>query len=230
MTRPVDTANIGMWSVCVRGDQVKTVLCYGDSNTWGSDPETGERFPEDVRWPGVLARNLGDGYRVIEEGLPGRTTVWDDPIEGAYKNGRNYLTPCLESHRPIDLITLMLGTNDLKWRFGTSASDIAQAASSLAEIMMRSGCGSEGGAPVVVLISPPPVAKLTDMAQMFYGAGEKSGQFAEHYAHFAEKIGCEFMDASQVIVSSDVDGIHLDAGEHRKLGEAVGERIRQILE
>lgn len=226
----MDAANIGSRIVGVRGDWVKTVVCYGDSNTWGSDPETGERFSEDVRWPGVLARNLGDGYRVIEEGLPGRTTVWDDPIEGDYKNGRNYLTPCLESHRPIDLITLMLGTNDLKWRFGTTASDIAQAASSLAEIMMRSGCGPEGGAPVVILISPPPVAKLTDMAQMFDGAGEKSGQFAEHYARFAEKIGCEFMDASQVIVSSDVDGIHLDAGEHRKLGEAVAERIRQILE
>ena len=209
---------------------MKTVLCYGDSNTWGSDPETGERFPEDVRWPGVLAWNLGDGYRVIEEGLPGRTTVWDDPIEGDYKNGRTYLTPCLESHRPIDLITLMLGTNDLKWRFGTSASDIAQAASSLAEIMLRSGCGPEGGAPVVVLISPPAVAKLTDMAQMFDGAEEKSGQFPEHYRRFAEKIGCEFMDASEVIVSSDVDGIHLDASEHRKLGEVVAECIRQILE
>jgi lysophospholipase L1-like esterase len=226
----VDAANIGMWSVRVRGDLVKTVLCYGDSNTWGSDPETGERFSEDVRWPGVLAGNLGEGYRVIEEGLPGRTTVWNDPIEGDYKNGRTYLTPCLESHRPVDLITLMLGTNDLKWRFGTSASDIAQAASSLAEMMMRSGCGPEEGAPAVILIAPPAVATLTDMAQMFDGAGEKSRQFSEHYARFAEKIGCEFLDASQIIVSSEVDGIHLDAGEHRKLGEAVSVRIRQILE
>ena len=207
-----------------------TILCYGDSNTWGSDPETGERFPEDVRWPGVLALALGEGYRVIEEGLPGRTTVWNDPIEGDYKNGRTYLMACLESHRPIDLITLMLGTNDLKARFGTSASDIAQAASSLAEMMLRSGCGPEGGAPVVVMISPPSVAKLTDMAQMFDGAGEKSRQFPEHYGRFAEKIGCEFLDASEVIVSSDVDGIHLDAGEHRKLGEAVAERVRQLLQ
>ena len=230
MTLLVDAVNIGIRIFGVRGDWMKAVLCYGDSNTWGSDPETGERFPEDVRWPGVLAWNLGDGYRVIEEGLPGRTTVWDDPIEGDYKNGRTYLRPCLESHRPIDLITLMLGTNDLKWRFGTSASDIAQAASSLAEIMLRSGCGPEGGAPVVVLISPPAIAKLTDMAQMFDGAEEKSGQFPEHYRRFAEKIGCEFMDASEVIVSSDVDGIHLDASEHHKLGEAVAECIRQILE
>ena len=209
---------------------MRTILCYGDSNTWGSRPEGGERFPEDVRWPGVLLARLGDGYRVIEEGLSGRTTVWDDPIEGDHKNGRAYLLPCLESHNPVDLVTLMLGTNDLKARFGTSASDIAQAASSLAEMMLRSGCGPDGGNPVVVLISPPAVAKLTDMVQMFEGAVEKSRQFPEHYEHFAEKSGCGFLDASEVIVSSDVDGIHLDAGEHRKLGEAVAERIRQILE
>ncbi len=93
---------------------MKTVLCYGDSNTWGSDPETGERFAPEVRWPGVMARELGDGFHVIEEGLPGRTTLREDPIEGSYKDGRAYLTPCLESHRPIDLVTIMLGTNDLR--------------------------------------------------------------------------------------------------------------------
>ena len=103
-------------------------------------------------------------------------------------------------------------------RFGGSASDIAQGAASLADMMLRSGCGPDGGAPVVVLISPPAVATLTDMAQMFEGAEEKSRQFRGHYERFAEQHGCEFFDASEVIVSSDVDGIHLEAGEHRKLG------------
>jgi lysophospholipase L1-like esterase len=208
---------------------VRSILCYGDSNTWGSDPETGERFPEDVRWPGVMRTKLGDDYRVIEEGLPGRTTVWNDPIEGDHKNGRTYLGPCLESHSPVDLVTLMLGTNDLKARFGCSASDIAQGAASLAEMVQRSGCGPGGAAPVVVLISPPPVATLTDMAEMFDGASEKSGQFSEHYERFAEQYGCEFFDASTVIASSDVDGIHLDAGEHRKLGEAVTGLVVELL-
>jgi lysophospholipase L1-like esterase len=101
---------------------VKTILYYGDSNTWGSDPETGERFPAGVRWPGVLRMKLCGDYRVIEDGLLGRTTVWNDPIEGDHKNGRTYLRPCLESHSPVDLATLMLGTNDLKTRFGSSAS------------------------------------------------------------------------------------------------------------
>jgi lysophospholipase L1-like esterase len=207
---------------------MKTVLCYGDSNTWGFDPETGERFPEDVRWPGVLRAKLGDEYGVIEEGLSGRTTVWEDPIEGDHKNGRTYLRPCLESHSPVDLVLIMLGTNDLKARFGSSASDIAQGAAGLAEMVLRSGCGPGGGAPVALLISPPPVATLTDMSQMFEGAREKSRLFTEHYGHFAEQYGCEFFDASAVIASSDVDGIHLDAGEHRKLGEAVAVRVMEI--
>ena len=208
---------------------MRTILCYGDSNTWGSDPETGERFPWDVRWPGVLRKELGDEYLVIEEGLPGRTTVRDDPIEGDHKNGRAYLRACLESHKPIDLVTLMLGTNDLKERFGASASDIAQGAASLADIMLKSGCGPEDAAPLVVLISPPAVATLTDMAQMFEGAEEKSSQFPEYFGRFAEQYGCEFFDASEVIVSSEVDGIHLDADAHGKLGEAVAARIGEIL-
>lgn len=207
---------------------MRTILCYGDSNTWGSDPETGERFEEEVRWPGVLRRALGNGYHIIEEGLPGRTTVWEDPIEGDHMDGRAYLRPCLESHRPLDLVTLMLGTNDLKERFGVSASDIAQGAAGLAQMALRSGCGPGGGAPVMLLVAPPPVGTLTDMARMFEGSQEKSLEFSGHYRRFAEQCGCEFLDAAEVIVSSDVDGIHLDAGEHRKLGEAVAARIGEV--
>lgn len=208
---------------------MKTVLCYGDSNTWGSDPETGGRFPMEVRWPGVLRRALGEGCWVIEEGLGGRTTVRDDPIEGAHKNGRAYLRACLESHRPIDLVTIMLGTNDLKARFAASASDIAQGAASLAEMALRSGCGPEGGAPTVVLISPPALGELTDMAEMFEGAQAKSRRFPGHYRRFAEQYGCGFLDASDIVASSDLDGIHLEAGEHRKLGEAFAEHVRSRL-
>ena len=96
------------------------ILCYGDSNTWGYDPASGERFAADIRWTGVLRKVLAsDRFEVIEEGLNGRTTVWDDPIEGQ-KNGRQYLIPCLESHRPLDLVVILLGTNDLKKRFSLS--------------------------------------------------------------------------------------------------------------
>lgn len=205
------------------------MLCYGDSNTWGSDPGTGERFAPGVRWPGVLRGALGEGYWVLEEGLNGRTTVRDDPIEGAHKNGRTYLKACLESHKPIDLVLIMLGTNDLKTRFAAGASDIAQGAATLAEEALRSGCGPDGEAPMVVLISPPALGRLTDMAEMFEGAEEKSRRFPGHYRRFAEQYGCGFLDASEIIASSDLDGIHLEAGEHRKLGEAVAAHVRTAL-
>ena len=206
----------------------KTVLCYGDSNTWGYDPRTGGRYPRDTRWPGVLRRALGEGYLVIEEGLNGRTTVWDDPIEG-YKNGKSYLIPCLETHRPIDLVVIMLGTNDLKMRFSVSAFDIANGAGVLVDVAQRSATGPGGGPPQVLLVAPPPVAKLTGFAEMFEGAERKSARFAEQYRRVATERRCAFLDASTVIRSSDLDGIHLEAGEHAKLGAAVARKVEAIL-
>jgi lysophospholipase L1-like esterase len=131
---------------------VKTILCYGDSNTWGYNPATGERFSRDERWPGVLRQELGEGYEIIEEGLCGRTTVWDDPIEG-YKSGKEYLIPCLETHKPIDLVVIMLGTNDLKRRFSLSALDIANGAGVLVDIVLKSSAGPDEGAPKVLVLT-----------------------------------------------------------------------------
>ncbi|MCL1979506.1 MAG: GDSL-type esterase/lipase family protein, partial [Proteobacteria bacterium] len=125
---------------------IRRILCYGDSNTWGYDPVTMDRFDETTRWPRVAGQVLGHGWEVIEEGLGGRTTVWDDPIEG-YKNGRDYLIPCLESHRPLDLVVLLLGTNDLKQRFSLSAYDVAQGAGVLVRVVQASQAGRQGRAP-----------------------------------------------------------------------------------
>jgi lysophospholipase L1-like esterase len=207
---------------------VKTILCYGDSNTWGYRPATKDRYSRAERWVGVLQHELGTGYEVIAEGLNGRTTVWDDPIEG-YKNGKEQLIPILTSHKPIDLVTIMLGTNDLKKRFSLSAFDIAEGAGVLVDIVRKSDCGPEGHPPQVLLMAPPPVAKLTEFAEMFEGAEAKSRKFSEHYRLVAQEYGCEFLDTGEVIVSSDLDGIHLDIGEHQKLGLAVATRVRQIL-
>jgi lysophospholipase L1-like esterase len=207
---------------------MKTILCYGDSNTWGYDPATQDRCPRDVRWAGILRSTLGDDYLVIEEGLNGRTTVWDDPIEG-YKNGKEYLVPCLETHRPIDLVIIMLGSNDLKKRFSLSAFDIADGAGVLVRIVQKSDAGYDGVAPKVLLIAPAPVAKLTAFADMFEGSEAKSRQFSAQYARVAQECGCPLLDAGQVIVLSDLDGIHFEAGEHRKLGEAVAARVRETL-
>ena len=206
----------------------KVILCYGDSNTWGWDPISEKRYARDERWPGVLRQALGPGYLVIEEGLNGRTTVWDDPIEG-YKNGKTYLPPCLETHKPIDLVIIMLGTNDLKMRFSVSAYDIANSAGALVDIVKKSTVGPNDAAPQVLLIAPPPIAKLTEYAQMFEGAAAKSQRFSEEYRRAAEEHGCELLDASQAVVSSDVDGVHFELGEQRKLGQAVAVKAREIL-
>jgi lysophospholipase L1-like esterase len=110
---------------------VKTILCYGDSNTWGCIPLTAaqppRRYGPAQRWPGVLRRELGDGFGIVEEGLNGRTTVWDDPLEPS-RSGKELLVPCLLTHQPIELVIVMLGTNDLKGRFGVGARDIAAGA------------------------------------------------------------------------------------------------------
>ena len=203
---------------------MKRILCYGDSNTWGYDPLTKERFDAHTRWTRVLGRALGAGYEVIEEGLNGRTTVWDDPIEG-YKNGQAYLVPCLETHRPLDLVILMLGTNDLKVRFSLSAFDIAQGAGVLVRAIQRSEAGAGGVAPPVLLMAPPPVARLSGFAEMFAGAEAKSRRFADHYRCVAEEQGCAFLDTAQVIVSSDLDGIHFEKSEHHKLGQALAPMV-----
>jgi lysophospholipase L1-like esterase len=209
---------------------MKTILCYGDSNTWGFDPASGERFSPDVRWTGVLARELGEGYRVIEEGLNGRTTVWDDPVEGVYRNGKTYLLPCLESHRPLDLVILMLGTNDLKRRFSVSALDIANSAGSLVEVIQRSACGPGRGAPAVLLVAPPPTGQLSAFAEMFADEGEKSRKFSSYYRQAAGLYGCSFLDGGEYVTSSDLDGIHFEPEGHLNLGRAAAGCARQILQ
>ncbi len=207
---------------------MKTILCYGDSNTWGYNPATKERYSKEERWTGILQKELGENYEIIEEGLNGRTTVWDDPIEG-YKNGKKYLIPCLESHHPIDLVIIMLGTNDLKKRFSLSAFDIANGAQVLVNIVQKSEAGPGGAAPKVLLMAPPPVGKLTEFAEEFEGAEEKSRRFSYHFKRVADECGCEFLDTSKIIVSSDIDGIHFEVSEHKKLGQAVAKVVKKIL-
>ena len=204
------------------------VMCFGDSNTWGYDPAAGERYPREVRWTGVLQAALGPGYRIIEEGLNGRTTVWEDPVEGD-KMGRRHLMPCLESQAPLDLVVLMLGTNDLKKRYSAAASDIAAGAGVLLDIIGKSAAGRAGKAPPVLLLAPPPLAKLTLYAGMLEGGSEKALQLGKLYGELARSRGCAFLDTGTIIGSSNLDGIHFESAEHRKLGEAVAREVKKIL-
>jgi len=204
------------------------ILCFGDSNTWGYNPATGERFPRDVRWTGVLQAELGPGFHVIEEGLNGRTTVWEDPVEGD-KMGRRHLPPCLESQAPLDLVVLMLGTNDTKQRYSAPPTDIARGVGVLLDIIVSSTAGSRAKAPPVLLLAPVPLGRLTELAPMFQGGPEKSRLLAPLYAALARERGCAFLDAGSVAQCSDVDGVHFEAAGHRALGEAVAREVKKIL-
>jgi len=202
------------------------VLCYGDSNTHGRDAVTKGRLERSVRWPGVLQQLLGDGYQVIEEGLNGRTTVWDDPVRGEHKrNGSRYLLPCLESHSPIDLVILMLGTNDCKARYAVTPYDIGQSVAYLIEIIQKSSCGRDGP-PDILLLAPPPLGKLDEYAETFSGGVEKSAELAKHYRMVSEKYGCGFFDTSGVIQSSRLDGLHIDPEDHAKLAESLTDLVK----
>lgn len=205
---------------------MKSILCYGDSNTWGYAPDK-SRYGLHERWPGVLRDALGDGYWLIEEGLPGRTTVHPDPIEGAHKNGLAVLPAILESHVPLDLVVILLGTNDLKLRFSLSAFDIAEGAGTLVHSIQQ---GTWGVVPQVLLVAPPPLATLSDFALMFEGATEKSRQLAAQYRRVAGELNCAFFDAGTVVTTSDRDGVHWEAEEHRKLGLALVDVVRVLLE
>ena len=184
---------------------MKTVLAYGDSNTWGAATvaRPDDRYAYEERWPGVMAATLGGGWRVIEEGLPGRTTVHDDPVEGAYMNGKTYLMPCLRSHRPLDVVAIMLGSNDLKARFAVPASDIAAGAGELVRVVKQAEAGRDGGVPKILLIAPAPMLNHTgerpDIGRMFVGGYEKSLELAPLYRAVAEAHGVAFLDAQAAV-------------------------------
>ena len=205
---------------------MKVILCFGDSNTYGRDPVTKGRLDKKTRWTGVLQSTLGEEYDVIEEGLNGRTTVWDDPVRGGLKrNGSLYLLPCLESHAPVDLLIIMLGTNDLKARFAVTPYDIAESMGALIEIAQKSQCGLSGKGPDTLIMAPPPLGNLTEWAETFQGGVEKSNKLAAYYKTIASLYGCQFLDTSTVIQSSKLDGLHFDPEEHHKLGVAVANII-----
>ncbi|GIG58762.1 hydrolase [Longispora fulva] len=211
-----------------------TVLCYGDSNTQGERPSDYDlgRWPADVRWTGQLQDLLGDGFSVIEEGLGGRTTDVDY-ADRVGKNGRTYLRPCLDTHTPLDIVVLMLGTNDLKIVFDRSADQIAAAVGGLLDDIETYGVG-RAGPPKVILLSPAPV----DDTKPGYYADEiprydtasvaKSRELADRLRALAEKRGHLFADIGIVAEVGD-DGVHLTRDSHSAVAALVAARISDAL-
>ena len=205
----------------------KTVLCFGDSNTWGANP-SGPRYGIDVRWPRRMAAILGDDCDVIEEGFNGRTCLMDDPVEGGHKSGAKYLPPCLMSHQPLDLVILMLGTNDTKQRFSLNAFTIAQGAGQLIELCRRYAPEAQ-----VLLVSPIEVGE--NLMQTPLGAifGPESiaisKQFPTEYKALSVLHNTHFLDAAAIAKPSPIDAIHMAPEDQIALAEALAAKVRTIL-
>lgn len=207
------------------------ILCFGDSNTFGSNPRGG-RWPLHIRWPSLLQDLLGEDFHLYEEGCGGRTTVLDDLLE-LDKNGRKHLPIALRSHKPLDLVILMLGTNDLKHRFSMLPEDIGHGAAELGRLVERFDYNPGYPIPKVLLVSPihigdhiesSPVTGFTRQAVEF------SKQLAPLYRAHAQRQGWAFFDAATVAGPSPVDQLHMEAEDHAALAHALAPLVRELLQ
>lgn len=197
------------------------ILCYGDSNTWGYIPGTGKRYSCERRWPCILQQLLGRAFNVIEAGLNGRTTVFDDPGK-AGRNGLVGLGPALESCPSLDWVILMLGTNDLKYHLGVSAVDTARGVGRLVEeIELRSEVLKQKMTQVLI-VSPPGIdTSSLSPDPLFKGAAGKLREFPRLFAEVANIKACHFLDSARFVKPSPIDGVHLDAEGHAQLAAAM---------
>lgn len=207
--------------------QKKRILCFGDSNTWGYDARTKDRFPEEIRWTGVMQEKLGSDYTVIEEGLCGRTTVFEDPLVDGLR-GLTYLSPCLRSHGRLDVLILMLGTNDCKERFSATGQNIADGMKRL--VCLAQELEVWEGAPKILVVAPAPIRKECESS---FAAGEmgicseKSEKLAKLYQECAKECGCHFFDAASCVQMNSVDYMHLDEEGHSVLGNRLAEELKE---
>lgn len=215
---------------------MRHVLCFGDSLTWGYDPETSQRFDCDTRWTGVLQKRLGSDYRVIEEGLNGRTTVYEDTFTPFLNYGVGYfaLPMLLDSHRPLDLVVLMLGTNDIQTHRQGTAKTAARGCSRCIDAIYKSTAGRDGKAPKVLLMAPPILQTPKKLMQLAFnevnqGMINESEQFAYYYEAVARTFQAEFLNAGQYVASSIIDGVHLGKSENAALANALASKIQMML-
>ena len=204
---------------------MKQILCFGDSNTYGYVPKEGTRFPFEIRWTGILDKLVrDDGYRIIEEGLVGRTTVFEDPLRVGRK-GAALLPTILESHKPINFIILMLGTNDCKTIYNASAKVIGKGLETLVQQIL-----TEKVPPKVLLISPiwlgENVGEPGFDPEFNQESVEKSKKLKAVYRKIAKQYSCEFLAASDYAVASEEDREHMNAQEHQKLADAIYNKIQ----
>jgi lysophospholipase L1-like esterase len=207
-----------------------SVVCFGDSLTWGFKPGARTRYGHDVRWTRLLQKELGDGFYVIEEGVNGRTTVFEDPVRGD-KNGLQHLATVRKTHMPIDILVIMLGTNDLQDRFQMSAGAIGFAMGRLLDYARTPTDDPEGKAPKILLMSPPPLGdfKESPLETLFSERSQtESKKLKDAYALIAEQYGAAFFDTGSVVSVSDIDSVHLSPEMQPPLARAVAEEVRKL--
>jgi lysophospholipase L1-like esterase len=211
---------------------VKQILVYGDSLTWGIVPNTRERLPFTMRWPGVMEAELvrlGHSVRVIEDCLNGRRTVWDDPFKPG-RNGLAGLEQRIEINSPLTLVILMLGTNDFQATHNNAAWQSALGITALVAAIRRAPIEPGIPTPPIMIVSPPsPGIAIGSMEQKFAGARERSAGLSDAYRRVANELSCHFFDAGLVTTVSKVDGVHLDADQHESLGREIAPSVGALL-
>lgn len=210
---------------------MKTILCYGDSLTWGHDAAGLCRHSFEDRWPSVLQVALGGGVHVIAEGLGGRTTAYDDHTAAEDRNGARVLPTILGSHSPLDLVIILLGTNDMKPAIHGDPIAAQRGVWRLVQIVRSHPYPMGATAPRVLLVSPPLMNRIDDprLPGVYAAGNEASKTLASLYSDLAELEGCGFFDAATVAVASPVDGVHLDAQNTRNIGQALAPMARKML-
>ena len=204
------------------------ILCYGDSNTWGRSGNSTQRYPANIRWTGILQASLGDDYEIIEAGLRGRTTNLDDAnLKG--KNGQKYLSVFLETHQPLNLIILWLGTNDLQEQYQRTPREISLAVKGLIHQIKSQSVNSDNTPTDVLLVSPPLVREdYLKSETKFKGAGVKSKELGKLYQKVADETNSLFIDLATLIKAGEKDGVHLEPEAHQVVAKVFEKVVKQI--
>ncbi len=210
---------------------MKSVVCFGDSITWGAIPGSDARHDFEVRWPNALASALEGKARVVENGVNGRTTVHEDPFS-PHRNGSLHLPGLLDAHSPFDLLIMMLGTNDLNYCYGGRAFEAMLGMDRLVEIVQHHTYPRSASAPEILVVAPPLLSEpASEPDYEFYFAASitESAQLGSIYKRISDERGCHFFDSASAVRASEIDGCHLDAENTRALGTALAPKVRNIL-
>jgi len=210
----------------------KRILCFGDSNTWGYNALDSSRFQNDVRWTKLLQRMLEEGYEILEEGLSGRTAVCDDPLNEGLR-GLDYIYPCVMTHAPLDLVIIMLGTNDAKERYSLTPNNISAGITRLASKVKGTMTGRDGNDPLILVVAPPAIGRGYNETPALLSMGRefdtKTREMIPYLKEMAELNGLAFLNTDETVPMNNIDYMHLNPAGHAKMASVMEEKILELL-